>query len=178
MVTSLFSPSQDVVVTKGHVCFSYELVIPEEAGRTDGASSAGAWLAPGARLPPIKLEKLERRRARHRRAAREQLSEEQIIERLERAEERRRDAEMEKVRRLTERAGSARPTEVHHLKQLARLQRNVEKFENTLENREQHIQNLRDKLRQHHEHAAVIRLKRSLAVTEDETSRAATPGGD
>lgn len=60
------------------MCFSYELV-----ARSEDFTAPGA----GARLPPIKLKKLEKRRSKHR--AKTPNNELAIVEKLEKAEERR-----------------------------------------------------------------------------------------
>lgn len=60
------------------MCFSYELV-----ARSEDFTAPGA----GARLPPIKLKKLEKRRSKHR--AKTPSNELAIVEKLEKAEERR-----------------------------------------------------------------------------------------
>lgn len=60
------------------MCFSYELV-----ARSEDFTAPGA----GSRLPPIKLKKLEKRRSKHR--AKTPSNELAIVEKLEKAEERR-----------------------------------------------------------------------------------------
>ncbi|XP_059476595.1 uncharacterized protein LOC132197364 [Neocloeon triangulifer] len=116
-------------------------------------------LGPGARLPPIKLKKLEKRRSRHR--VKTPLNEEQFYKKLQKAEERRKEVEMERTRRISERIASAKPLGLQKLENLAKLQKNMEKFEITLENRATYLQNMRDRLKEHNQKAAGVRMKKA-----------------
>ncbi|CAB3382312.1 Hypothetical predicted protein [Cloeon dipterum] len=129
-------------------------------------------LGPGARLPPLKLKKLEKRRSRLR--PQTPLNEERILEKLEKAEERRREVELERARRINERISSAKPVELKKLESMAKMQRKLEKFENTLENRALYLQNMRDRLREHNLRAAAVRSKKSktnVMTIEDDAFR-------
>jgi hypothetical protein len=80
------------------------------------------------------------------------------------------EVELEKARRINERISSARPRELRQLENLAKSQKHMEKFETTLENRALYLQNMREKLRQHNQKAAVVRL-RKLKAREDLSSQ-------
>lgn len=76
------------------------------------------------------------------------------------------EVELEKSRRLTERISSARPRELRQLENLAKVQKHMEKFETTLENRASYLQNVRERLRQHNQKADGMRLRKARAKND------------
>jgi len=80
------------------------------------------------------------------------------------------EAELEKSRRINERISSAKPRELRQLENMAKVQKHMERFETTLEKRALYLQNVREKLREHNQKAAVVRLRKAK-VREDLSSQ-------
>ncbi|KAI0215807.1 hypothetical protein LSAT2_032131 [Lamellibrachia satsuma] len=122
--------------------------------------------------PPARLAKLERRKKRRR-----QLTEEDITQKLEKADERKKELEQERLAKIQAVAnmsdvnGSLDSTAK---KLLAVEQHQKTKEEIAIENRQRRLEELQRKLRAKQEHAEIVRQRKKMAINEGDES---APGG-
>ncbi|XP_022248522.1 uncharacterized protein KIAA1211 homolog [Limulus polyphemus] len=132
-------------------------------------ASSQAPYSKARRLPPLPLQRREKQRNRKRSS----LTHEQILEKLKRAEQRRKQQEEERLSKITskERIDEVLNVGVQLTKE--KREKHNEKMDATIKSREKHLQDLQSKLRAQEERAERVRerkksLNRVATIPEDQ----------